>query len=71
VETLEELKKRIKDRHLDIRRRGQPKKRKQGSGGSRKNLVAASRMMTAMLFLLGVRDKIVRNRPGQCCKTSP
>jgi hypothetical protein len=46
VKTFGALKKRYWDRHLAVGRRGKPKKRIQGDGLSRKNLVAALRGMT-------------------------
>jgi hypothetical protein len=45
MKTFGALKKRHGDRHLVGRRRGQPKKRTQGDGGSRKQLAAACRGM--------------------------
>jgi hypothetical protein len=46
VETFGALKKRHGNRHIDVRRRGQPKKRTKVDGGSRKKLAAARRGMT-------------------------
>jgi hypothetical protein len=48
VKTVRALKKRHGDRHLDIKRRGQLKKRSQGNGGYRKKLAAAWRGMTRL-----------------------
>jgi antitoxin (DNA-binding transcriptional repressor) of toxin-antitoxin stability system len=64
VKTVRALKKRHGDRQLAVRRRGQPKKRTQGDGGFRKNLVATSRGTTRHALSSGTR-------PGQCCKRSP
>jgi hypothetical protein len=57
VENVRALKKRNGDRHLAVRRRGQPKERTQGSGGSQKKLAAACRGMT--------RSAIPARRKGQ------
>jgi hypothetical protein len=46
VGTFGPLKGRYRGRHLAVRCRGQPKKRTQGNGGSRKKLIAACRGMT-------------------------
>jgi hypothetical protein len=46
VKPVRALKQRYRDRHLAVRRRGQPKERNQGTGDSRKKLRAASREMT-------------------------
>jgi hypothetical protein len=45
VATFRALRKRHRDRHLVVRRRGQPEKRTQDNGGSRKRLAAARRGM--------------------------
>jgi hypothetical protein len=45
VKTVIVLKKRWRDRHLAIRRSGQPKKRTQANDGSRKKLTDACREM--------------------------
>jgi hypothetical protein len=45
------LKKRRRDRHLAVGRRGKPKERTKGDGGSRKKLVATCRRMTRRAIL--------------------
>jgi hypothetical protein len=45
VKLSEVLKTRHRDRHVEVRRRGQQKKRPQGSGGSREKLTAACIVM--------------------------
>jgi hypothetical protein len=54
------LKKRHGDWHLDVRYRGQPKKRTQGNGESRKKLAVACRGMT--------RCTIPAWGKGHCCQ---
>jgi hypothetical protein len=46
LDTIGVMKERYRDRHLAVRRSGQPKKLTQGNGGSRKKLAAACRGMT-------------------------
>jgi hypothetical protein len=58
VETFGAPKERFGDRHSAVRRRGQPKKRTQGSGGYRKNLAVSCRRMTCRV--------IPTRRKGHC-----
>jgi hypothetical protein len=64
AKTLGASKKRHGDWNLAVRRRGQPKKPTQDSGGPRKNLAAASRL--AVLEWHGIRDAVIKNqRPNR------
>jgi hypothetical protein len=71
METVGELVNRYWDRHLALRRRRQLRKLTLDDGGFRKKLGAACRRMTAMPFLHGLRDTVVRDQAGTVLQEAP
>jgi hypothetical protein len=71
VETIGALEDKYGDRHLDIRRRRQPKKRTHGDNGSQHNLAAAWGRLTALPFLPRVRDTVVGDQEETVLQKEP